>query len=250
MTNMPGFIDATRLRERYPFCSVGVHWTLSQGQPVVDPSSLSSLVDASGGFYSIKEFRRRWITGRIRKEEIRAELRAQYNRFVEVSGPPSFWNTHENFHVQPSLFQYCVAVGCELGIPAMRCHRRVTVSNYTSPLPLPLSHPLYWFKGKIIARWSQDAERRRVRMPDGRIYAQGYDGPVVDFLDDIMERVRWDSIRNAVEVVVHPATNADSELFGDLTESRLREYKALRDPGLVDRLRQHDIQLNGFEVVG
>jgi predicted glycoside hydrolase/deacetylase ChbG (UPF0249 family) len=249
MVNMPCFAAAASLRDRFPSCSVGIHWTLTQGRPVLAASRIASLVNASGEFHTIEEFRKRWILGRIQKAEVRSELRAQHDRMVSIVGRPVFWNTHENVHVLPGLFQYCVAIGQELGIPAMRCHRRVTVPFLTTSVRYQMSHPLYWLKGEIVARWSRKAERGQVLMPDGRVYMPGYKGASIAALEDIVEQLPWSYVRRAIEVVVHPATSVDEELFGAMTESRVREYEVLRDWSLVDRLRRQGIRTVGFEAL-
>src|SRR5262245_27469863 len=104
MVNIPACEAAATLPNRFSQCSVGVHWTLTQGRPVLSPTVLPSLVNSSGEFHNIEEFRSRWLLGRIRREEIRSELQAQHDRLVQLAGPPDFWNTHENVHVLPGLF--------------------------------------------------------------------------------------------------------------------------------------------------
>jgi predicted glycoside hydrolase/deacetylase ChbG (UPF0249 family) len=248
MVNMPASEAAVSLRSRFPGCSVGIHWTLTQGKPVLSPVSIPTLVNSSGEFHSIIQFRRRWLSGRIRKEEVRRELRAQADRLIEISGFPEFWNTHENFHVLPGLFQYCAAIARQLGIPAMRCHTRITVPLFTTPARYHLSHPMYWLKGAIIRCWSRKEQQRQVCMPDGRLYMPGYKAASVDSLEDIAQRLPWRYIRRAVEVVVHPATRVE-EGFGILAESRVREYEVLRDFRLAGRLHRRGIKAAGFEVV-
>jgi hypothetical protein len=151
--------------------------------------------------------------------------------------------------VLPGLFQYCVGIGRQLGIPAMRCHRRITIPRDMSGFSYHISHPLYWLKGGIIAGWSRTAERRRVQMPDGRIYTPGYKTPSIVALEDLVEQIPWPRIHRAVEVVVHPANRIDKGLFGSLTESRVGEYEVLRDANLADRLRRKGIFPAGFEAV-
>ena len=76
MVNMPAAADAGSLRERFPRASVGIHWTLTQGRPVLPPTALRSLVRNDGEFHTCAEFRRRWRSGQIRHDEMYAELRA------------------------------------------------------------------------------------------------------------------------------------------------------------------------------
>jgi hypothetical protein len=49
-----------------------------------------------------------------------------------------------------------------------------------------------------------------------------------------------------IEFVVHPATHAEPELFGDVVASRVTEYHALRDAGLLEALAQAGVRLRTF----
>jgi predicted glycoside hydrolase/deacetylase ChbG (UPF0249 family) len=249
MTNMPAYEAAATLRRQFPQCSIGIHWTLTQGHPVLPTSRVASLVNASGQFYSLEEFRRRWVLGRIQKEEVRSELQAQHDRLANIAGTAKFWNTHQDAHLLPGLFQYCVQIGQDLGIRAMRCHRRVTVPFLTTSSRYHMRHPLFWIKGQIISRWSRKAEKKRVRMPDARLYMPGYKPVSVAALENIVERLPWSGIRRAIELIVHPATSVDPALFGRVAESRVREYEVLRDSNLLDRLRRSGITTVGFDAV-
>ena len=247
MVNMPLFNATADLRQKFPSCSVGIHWTLTQGRPLLPSAQLPTLCSPDGEFHSVLEFRRRWMRGRIDGDEIRNELKAQCRHFSQVAGTPDFWNTHQNSHVLPRLFNLFVLVGQELGIPAMRSHRRLTVPYKISPLRHNLGHPLYWFKGQVIARWAAKAAAGGVLMPDGRVYTPGYDGAGIASLPEIIERIEWSSVRKAVEVVVHPATRVEEGLFGSLKESRLLEYNVLRDPSLKEQLYRKGVELASFE---
>jgi predicted glycoside hydrolase/deacetylase ChbG (UPF0249 family) len=249
MVNMPDYEAAASLRTRFPRCSVGIHWTLTQGRPVLPASRIPTLVSASGEFHTIEEFRKRWMQRRIRRDDVRSELRAQHDRLLRVAGSPDFWNTHQDSHLLPGLFQCCVAVGRDLGIPAMRCHRRFTIPFLTSSFKFHITHPVHWLKGKLIARWSRKAEHHQMRMPDGRLYMPGYKSPSVASLEDVVDRLPWSTIRRAIEVIVHPAARVEQELFGNIQESRVKEYEVLSDPGFVGRLQRRGIAITSFETV-
>ncbi|WP_298815795.1 carbohydrate deacetylase [Chloroflexus sp.] len=247
MTNMTDYADAAQLRWHVPQASIGIHWTLTLGVPAAAPTQVPDLLAANGQFWPAPEFRRRWLARRIAPEQVRTELQVQYERFVAVAGQPDFWNTHQNVHVLPGLFPLVVEVARQLGIPAMRSHRRITAPRHGSPLRYHLTHPIYWLKGQIIARWVATAAQQGMRMPAGVVSTPGY-GPGKAAIDRIIPRVPWPPA-NPVELVIHPATRVLPELFGGLTESRLREYEVFRDPTLVERLAVSGVQVVGFEVL-
>jgi predicted glycoside hydrolase/deacetylase ChbG (UPF0249 family) len=247
MINMPANEQTASLRKWFPHCSVGMHWTLTEGRPILPPEQVPSLVQADYTFYSALQLRRQWLQGRINIAELKAELSAQYAHFCEVVGPPDFWNTHENFHVWPGLFNVCVALGQELHIRAMRSHRRFTVPRFQTVTAYHWGHPLYWAKGIVISRWAKRVAAQGMLMPDGRVYMPGYSTNKAS-LEDAMRRLQWHSVKKAVEVIIHPATRVEN-IFGSLTESRLLEYDMYKDPGLAASLMRFGVEPVGFDVL-
>lgn len=82
-------------------------------------------------------------------------------------------------------------------------------------------------------------------MPDGRVYAPGYDTDR-DSLKDVLRRLKWPLVKRAVEFIIHPAKRVE-KIFGNLTESRLREYAFYRNPDLAAFFNQQGVQLATFE---
>ena len=246
MANMAHYTDAANLRRKFPGRSIGIHWNITQGSPVLKPAAVASLV-GNDGLLS-RELRRRWLARQVSRSELRAELHAQYQRFAAVAGPADFWNTHQNSHVFPGLFQFFVEVATELNIPAMRSHRRFTVPKGKGLTRYLLTHPDYWLKGQVIARWSAAAEARGMRMPDGRIYLPGHSAEP-SLLQEFAERLPWQKISTAFEWVVHPATSIEDKVLGGLTESRRREYELLRQPTIAGALSSLGIQCVSFAAL-
>jgi chitin disaccharide deacetylase len=246
MANMPDYRAAESLRRKFPQTSLGIHLNVTQGKPVLPCEQIPSLLNGNGSFCKPSEFRRRWWAGRVKLNELQAELRAQFDRLVEITGPLDFWNTHQNSHVFPGLFHAFVNLGRELKIPAMRCHRRMTVPHGSTPLRYNLKHPQYWLKGQVISWLCLQAQSRGTIMPDARLYTPGFTG-TRESLEKVIENIPWHKVRRAVEIVTHPATAVNGKLFGELTESRVREYKILRDPTLINRLRQASVEPSNFD---
>lgn len=248
MMNMPDSSVVDAFRRRFPGASLGIHWTLSLGAPVLPARQIPSLVGPDGAFLPFPELRRRFLTGRYDPAQLRAELTAQYGRFRELAGEPDFWNTHQNVHVAPRVFELFVALAGELGIGKMRSHRRITVPRRGSAARYHVRHPIYWLKGQLIARWTGRAERRGMALPDGIVYLPGY-GAGRTAIEEVAARLPWGRLPRGAEWVIHPSVAADHPLLGRLTESRLREYELFRDPGLKERLAGRGVALAGFEIL-
>lgn len=240
MVNMPARRDAITFRTRHPGVALGLHWTLCQGDPVLPAASVPSLVGADGRFHSSRDLRQRWRNGLVRAEELEAELRAQYRRFVELAGAPDYWNTHENTHVYPGLFDLFVDVAASLEIPRMRCHRRHVVAKRGGAAAHLALHPVFALKGAVIGWYSRRAERRGMWMPRALISSAGFDK--YSEIEAILHGTR-PSPGRPLELVVHPATRPEPSVFGALVESRLAEYRTLRQRGLRQRLADAGIHL-------
>jgi chitin disaccharide deacetylase len=246
MTNMPSCAQASGLRDKFPLSSIGLHWNLTQGEPLLSPAAVPTLVGEDGRFAC--SLRRRWWARQLNFAEMRAELVVQYERFRLLAGKPDFWNTHQNVHVFPGLFQFFVDLGKELNIPAMRSHERITLPSRSSVSRYHLRHPAYWLKGQVIRLWSMKARAKGMSMPDGRLYLPGYEAGQYA-LTSVLGRVNWRNVSTAVELVIHPAKALDSRLFGGLMESRLREYEMFREPRLVGKLERAGVRLVGFDAL-
>ena len=250
MANMPHYDSASSLRRNFPESSIGIHWNITQGRPVLPNSQVSSLVNSDGAFWRQTEFRRRWLKGRISSLEIEAELKAQFELFHRAAEAPDFWNTHQNIHVFPGLFSIFVSISQKLGIRAMRCHNRITVPLGISATLYNLRHPWFWTKGEIISYLSRQAEKKGQSMPEGRIYAPGYTGLGTFVLEDMLNKIPWHKFHNPLELVIHPATHVEPEFFGSLTQSRITEYQVFRDLDLVELLRRQRIEAHTFDSLG
>lgn len=249
LTNYSLAAQTRSMWERLPSASVGIHWNLTQGSPILPASSVPSLVDGSGEFLGSARFLGRLRRGGVKISEAVAELRAQYFEFLGICGrEPDFWNTHENVHLNPFFFKRVVAFAAECKINRMRCHRRVTLSRHRGSSVYSLQHPVYWLKGMVVGYWAGWAERNGMVMPEGRLEFRGVDLLNRDGMQSLPGRIRSVSRYSFLEWAIHPAKEKKSDLFGDLQESRVREYEWFSNPVLERSFRAVGIGTTGFAV--
>lgn len=101
-TNMPEAVEAARLIKKYPYVCLGIDFNIVSGRPVSDPKEIPHLVDQNGEFIrsSVRTHDERWKTEEGRAElfpyeEVYKEMRAQYNRFIELTGKkPGYLHAH------------------------------------------------------------------------------------------------------------------------------------------------------------
>jgi predicted glycoside hydrolase/deacetylase ChbG (UPF0249 family) len=184
---------------------LGWHACLTLDRPVLPRRRVASLVREDGSFLPLVRFIGRLLTGRIRMDEVRDELRAQYRRFVEmVGGPPALVNGHHHIQVLPR-------VGGAL-LDVLREHpSRPYVRRIREPLALLGAIPTARWKRGILAtlgrrfaqrqeRWGFPGNDYLAGMTDPRGLARRRPGEEHNLL------VRWLASvpGKVVELVCHP----------------------------------------------
>ena len=112
MMNMPVCGDAARLKGGG--ASVGLHWVLTCGKPLLPWEKVPSLTADNGEFYPLSEFWKRYQKGLILEDEIERELTAQYEAYVSILGQPEYWNTHQHVHIVVSYTHLTLPTICSV----------------------------------------------------------------------------------------------------------------------------------------
>ncbi len=246
MTNMPLYKEAVKLKEKAGV-SVGIHWVLACGKPILPASEIPTLVDSDGMFYPYPEFRRRLRRGMISFDDIKRELIAQYNLYYELMGQPDYWNTHQNTHVDFGIYRLFVETAAELGINKMRSHQRIYVKgsdpSQKEPLRWRLVEPI---KSRMLNAWQKNAHRKGIVSPNGLIVCLNKEDvkrPAYAFAN-----IAWK--KNGVgEYVIHPATENDSPYFGRIVEQRIKEYEMFTSAELHRIFEENQIELVSYESI-
>jgi chitin disaccharide deacetylase len=86
-----------------PF-ELGWHPCLTLDAPLLPAEQVPSLVGRDGRFVSLGGLMKRLCLGRVRADEVRAELEAQYRRYLDLVGrPPTVVNAHHHVQVFPLI---------------------------------------------------------------------------------------------------------------------------------------------------
>lgn len=245
MTNMESANDLTLLKRYGNEISVGIHWTLTTGKPVLNPELVPSLVGDNGEFLESKEFRSAVKRGKINKTELRNELTAQYEKFTNIYGNPAYWNSHENIHVNLHLFKFFVNLAAALNIRKMRCYNFTYVKSMDGTKIQ--ESMIRKVKIQIINYWNSYAKKKGMYMPDGVLVFAEHDERYS--LDKVYSNIQWKAHEQVVEMVVHPSTDTKCEFFGNITEGRVKEYQMCHNADLVNLLSSNNIKIIHFDQI-
>jgi len=124
MVNEPGCGEAVKLAGENPRLGVGLHLVLLQGHSALPPEKIPGLVNARGEFSNspVGAGMNYFFKRRLR-EQLRAEIRAQFEKFHATGLPLDHVNGHLHLHLHPTVFKILMDDADKLGIRRFRLTR-------------------------------------------------------------------------------------------------------------------------------
>ena len=124
MVNEPGFDEATKLARENPQLGVGLHLTLLMGHSALAPEKIPGLVNANGEFSDspVGVGMNYFFKGNLR-EQLRAEIHAQFEKFHATGLKLDHVNGHLHLHLHPAVFKILMEDSEKLGITHLRLTR-------------------------------------------------------------------------------------------------------------------------------
>ena len=244
MANTPGFDQAVDMARANPRLGVGLHLNFVRGRPVSPPDKIASLVGADGLFFrKVATVVRGVFSGRIKREDIEREGRAQVEKALAAGVRLSHFDSEKNIHVLPPLAGLVVELAEAYGIRKVRF-----IKEYGLSVRLGQSMKA-WFLS-LSSRLAAAKFRRAGLVIADRFYGICSSGRMTaGRLSRIFGRLGSGS----VEIMVHPGfvTEELKELettVGTYYINRYREVelRALLDPSLAEAARRHGLQLISF----
>lgn len=212
--------EAIRMALGTPTLGVGCHVVLVDGQPVLPPEKIPSLVQKQTGRFvsSLTTFLRRLLTGRIRAAEVEAEAAAQIALLQEAGLRLTHIDTHKHTHMFPSVLAPLLRAARKAGIGALRnpfepewAVRATPRASFVRAAEVMALRRFGPFFQRMIARAGMTTT-------DGTIAVAGtgrFDADTVRALLGELPEGTW-------ELVTHPGYN-DADL--DKVRTRLRESR-------------------------
>ncbi len=113
MVNMPAAEEAVKLAKQLPKLGVGLHLNFTQGPPLADPATITSLLDEKGEFLLPNSH----VVERWEEEHLQKELWAQVDRFLAFGLRPSHLDSHHHVHGHPKVHKLVLEAAHTLGLP-------------------------------------------------------------------------------------------------------------------------------------
>jgi hopanoid biosynthesis associated protein HpnK len=233
MVGSPAAFDAVARARACPGLRVGLHLVLADGLPVLPPSRIPDLVDASGRFGGemARDGVRFFFLPRVRRQ-LAMEIRAQFEAFAATGLPLDHVNAHKHFHLHPTVLSLMLSIGREFGLRAVR-------------LPLESKVPLWLRPWMLLLR--------------ARLRAAGVAHN--DYIVGLQLSGRFDEeallaalaalpVHGVGELYLHPALESGGAIAPSMIGYRhFDEFAALVSPRVAhacERLRAQGFRFGGF----
>lgn len=214
MVNYEASSAAAEALPLHPELGVGLHVALTGDAPCLPPSTVPTLVDGAGRFPAKPE-----NLGVLDPDDVRAEVRAQLDRFRELTGRrPTHLDSHHHSHRHPIVCQALIEIARELDIP-VRC------------------------SSEEVAAALREAGVRSTDHFVERFFAEEATQPV-------LEQILRSCGPGTTEIMCHPG-RVDDELRGgsSYTVDRERELEILCSPETFDLMHELDIERIDFAAI-
>lgn len=115
------FDDAITVAKKNRGLGVGIHFTLANGNPVLPPENIPTLVTAKGTFHdNYVVFMKKYFSGKIALSEIRSELAAQLQKILRTGLTLTHFDSHQHLHHIPGVIEIALDIASAENISAMR----------------------------------------------------------------------------------------------------------------------------------
>jgi hopanoid biosynthesis associated protein HpnK len=255
VANGEAFANAVELAQTTPDLGVGVHLNLSDGTPVAEPGTVTSLLNDRGKFAGgTKGLLLRRASGGLLLDEVEREWDAQIQKVRDAGIAPTHLDGHKHVHMLPGLFEVALKLAKRQGIGAVR------VALEASSLRAALASGAKQNAG-VVMKQGVEARGLKLLARDARELAERAGIATADYFCGIaqtgeltregLEELLKNLPEGTTELMCHPGY-ADAALGKTptrLQESRQIELKILTDTGIRNLVASQGIRLIDYGFV-
>lgn len=241
MAGGAAFDDAVDLAKRYPRLGVGIHFTLANGNPVLPPDEIPSLVTEEGTFYGdYITFLKRYVSGKVSLAEVRSELAAQLEKISRTGLKLTHFDSHQHLHHVPGITEIVLDLAASRNIPAMRVANAGLFEGGQGGLGQFVGRLGLKSLAKLAA---QSGHKKGFATPEhfAGIVAGG--SVSEKFMVDLIENMR----DGTTEIMLHPGTdNGILQDFCHWEHDFEEELAAVTSPKVLALLAEKNVSVTNF----
>ncbi len=234
MVNEPGCDEAVKLAKENPKLGVGLHLVLLQGHSTLPPEKIPSLVNSRGAFSNnpvgvgMSYFFKRNL-----REQLRAEIHAQFEKYYSTGLPLDHVNGHLHLHLHPTIFKILMEDAGKLGIR----HFRLTRDCLARSRRMASGRRFYRVSHAVIYEWLS----RRARKP---LHQRGIRHAQITF--GLLQDARVDE--EYILKLLPELPPGDSELYSHPSLDEFKhEFDALVSPRVRKLVKELGIELIRYQ---
>ena len=239
------FDDAVALAKKIPGLGVGIHFTLANGNPILTPKEIPSLVTEEGIFHGdYVKFLKRYLSGKISLSEVRAELAAQLEKIQRTGLTLTHVDSHQHLHHVPGIVKIVLELAEAAGIRSMRVANTKLFDGELDSL------------GKFVGRLGLSslakfaicqARKKNFTTPEHFAGIVAGESVSENFMLKLIEHLQ----DGTTEVMLHPGT--DNKILQDFCEWKHdfeEELAAVTSPKVLSLLAEKNISAVNFSALG
>ena len=235
------FDDAVSVAKKISGLGVGIHFTLANGNPILPPKEIPSLVTEEGIFHGdYVKFLKRYLSGKISLSEVRSELAAQLNKIQRAGVNLTHVDSHQHLHHVPGIVEIVLELAQAAGIHSMRVANTKIFDGELDSL------------GKFVGRLglgslakfaAHSAHKRNFATPEHFAGIVAGESVSENFMLKLIEKLQ----DGTTEVMLHPGT--DNKILCDFCEWEHdfeEELAAVTSPKVLSLLDEKNISAANF----
>lgn len=235
------FEDAVEVAKKNPNLGVGIHFTLANGNPILPPKEIPSLVTEEGTFHgNYIKFLKRYLSGKISLAEVRSELAAQLEKISRTGLTLTHFDSHQHLHHVPGIVEIVLDLATTAKISAMRVADTKLFDGELDSLGKFLGRLGLGSLAKFAAYM---AHKKNFKTPEhfaGIVAGESFSE---NFMLKLIENLR----EGTTEVMLHPGT--DNKIlcdFCDWEHDFEEELAAVTSPKILSALAEKNISTINF----
>ena len=252
LANGAAFDSAVALALGSPPLGVGVHLNLTDGCPVSNPSTVSTLVNEGGRFFGGPVgLAQRILAGRVRPAEVERELGAQIEKVLGAGIAITHLDGHKHVHMLPGILPIVVRLARRYGIAGLRAaiERPTNLGAFLRRHPGAARRAVtQYLRGRALALLAMDC-REQLRRAGVACPMYFYGITQTGLLDGAeLDAILWNLPEGTSELMCHPgyADGALRQTGTRLLAEREREREALTRPETWNLIAALGIQLVNY----